>query len=115
MKITITFRHLESTESIKNHIQEKLQKLEKYLIRPIEVHVILSIEKFRQQCEITLYARNLHVTAKEVSENLYTSIDEAMHKLERQVKKHKEIIKEHKHHHSPVRILKPTDENLTTG
>ncbi|MBI4412327.1 MAG: ribosome-associated translation inhibitor RaiA [Deltaproteobacteria bacterium] len=98
MNVTVTFRHLEATEAIKNHVEDKLEKFKKYLIRPIEAHVILSVEKFRHQCEITLAARDFRAMAIEVSDDLYTSIDKAVHKLERQVKKHKEIVKEHKHH-----------------
>jgi putative sigma-54 modulation protein len=95
----VTFRHILATDSIKNHVSDKLEKFKKYLIRPIEAHVILSVEKkIRQQCEITLSARDFHATAVETSDDLYTSIDKAIHKIERQVKKHKEIVKEHKNH-----------------
>lgn len=98
MNVTVTFRHLQATDAIKNHVEDKLSKFKKYLIRPIEAHVILSVEKFRHQCEVTLAARDFRAMALEVSDDLYTSIDQAVHKLERQVKKHKEIVKEHKHH-----------------
>lgn len=96
MQITMTFRHLEATNAIKEHIEDKMEKFKKYLIRPIEAHVILTVEKIRQQCEITLSARNFHATAVETNTDMYTSIDKAVHKLERQVKKHKEKVKEHK-------------------
>lgn len=98
MKIIVTFRHMQATNAIKSHIEQKLEKFKKYLIRPINAHVILSVEKIRQQCEITLKARNFHATAVKVNHDLYTSIDKAVHKIERQVIKHKEIVKEHKNH-----------------
>lgn len=98
MEITVTFRHMQATDAIKSHVEQKLRKFKKYLIRPINAHVILSVEKIRQQCEITLKARDFHATAVEINHDLYTSIDKAVHKIERQVVKHKEIIKEHKHH-----------------
>lgn len=98
MKMTVTFRHLQTTEAIKQHVEDKLEKFKKYLIKPIEAHVILSVEKFRQQCEVTLMARDFRATAMDTSDDLYTSIDRTMHKIERQLKKHKEIVKEHKHH-----------------
>lgn len=107
MHVTITFRHLETTEAIKTHIEEKLERFKKYLIHPIEAHVILSIEKFRHQCEITLSARHFHATAIETNHNMYTSIDKAVSKLERQVKKHKEIIKKHKFHQNQLDRLAP--------
>ncbi|MBI2339827.1 MAG: ribosome-associated translation inhibitor RaiA [Deltaproteobacteria bacterium] len=98
MNVTVTFRHIQATEAIKTHVEDKLDHLKKYLIRPIEAHVILSVEKFRHKCEITLTARDFRAMALEVSEDLYASIDKAAHKLERQVRRHKEIVKEHKNH-----------------
>lgn len=98
MHITVTFRHIEPTEGIKKHVEDKVALIKKYLIKPIEVHVILSVEKFRHQCEVVLSEGQFRATAVETSENLYTSIDLALHKIERQVRKHKEIVKDHKNH-----------------
>jgi len=93
---------MESTEALKNHVEDKISKLDKYLIKPVEAHVILSVEKIRQQCEIVITANNLRTTAVETSENLYAAIDMAVQKVERQLKKHKEQLKEHKHHQEIV-------------
>jgi putative sigma-54 modulation protein len=98
MQVHVTFRHLESTESLNNYVQEKLLKLNKYFIKPVDAHVILSVEKFRQQCEIVLTARDFRTTAHEVSDDMYHSIDLSINRLTTQVRKHKEIIKEHKGH-----------------
>lgn len=112
MNITVTFRHIESTEAIKAHVEDKLEKFKKYLISPIDVHVILSVEKFRQKCEIILTSKHFRATAVETSENLYTSIDQAEYKLERQLKKHKEILKEHKHLKSVGQTAMMAEEKL---
>ena len=98
MQISVTFRHVEPTEAIKKHVEEKVSHIKKYLIKPIDVHVILSVEKFRHQCEVVLAEGHFRATALETDENLYSSIDLALHKIERQVRKHKEIVKEHKNH-----------------
>lgn len=98
MNINITFRHLDATDAIKDHVEGKLEKFKKYLIRPIDVHVILEVEKIRQKCEITLQAKDFSAVAHEESEDMYASIDNAVHKLERQMQKHKEKIKHHKGH-----------------
>lgn len=105
MKLTITFRHIEPTESLKAHVEDKLEKVKKFLIKPIEAHVILSVEKFRQQCEITISAKDFKGTALETSDNLYASIDQAAHKIERQLQKHKDILKEHHKHHLPIHTV----------
>ena len=112
MHITVTFRHLEATDSIKKHVEEKLEKFKKFLIHPIEAHVILSVEKFRKQCEITLSAPNFHATALTTDEDLYAAIDISEHKLERQLRKHKEIIKEHKHHPSHQDVIAALNVSL---
>ena len=100
MHVSITFRHLEATEALKNHVEEKMEKLNKFLVHPTECHVILCVEKFRHQCEVTLKGGQLHLTALATDENMYASIDLAAHKLENQIRKHKEIMKQHKNHMS---------------
>lgn len=98
MNITVVFRHMAASDAVKRHIEEKLEKIKKYLIHPIEAHVVVSVEKFRQQCEVVVKARDFHAQALEVNDDLFTSIDKSIHKIERQVSKHKEIVKEHKGH-----------------
>src|SRR3989338_887910 len=98
MVIAITFRHINPTEAVKQHVEEKVGRIKKLLIKPIDVHVILSAEKFRHQCEVILSEGHFRATAVETSESLYAAIDLALHKIERQVRKHKEIVKEHKNH-----------------
>ena len=48
MDITVTFRHMEPTESLRTYAEEKVSKIKKYLDFPIEAHVVLTVEKFRQ-------------------------------------------------------------------
>lgn len=96
MEITVTFRHLESTDALRDYAQEKVSRIKKYVGTPAEVAVVLSLEKRRHTAEITLNTDGITINAKEVTEDMYSSIDLAVDKLERQVKKHKEKIKDHK-------------------
>jgi len=48
MDITVTFRHMEPSESLRNYAEEKVSKINKYLDFPIEAHVVLAVEKFRR-------------------------------------------------------------------
>lgn len=105
MKTTITFRHMDVSEALRNHVNAHLEHLQKFLIKPIECHVILSVEKFRHRAEIILVEQNLHAKADEVSDDMYKTVDAAITKIESQVKKHKQKIQEHhKHHHSTQEI-----------
>lgn len=96
MQVMVTFRHVEPTEGLRQHAEEKVQRVHKYLRRPIEAHVILSVEKQRHIAEVQLSANHLNVTATEETDDLYSAIDLAMSKIERQVKKHTAKIRAHK-------------------
>lgn len=96
MQVMVTFRHVEPTEGLRQHAEEKVQRVHKYLRRPIEAHVILSVEKQRHICEVQLTANHLNITATEETGDLYSAIDLAITKIERQVKKHTAKYKEHK-------------------
>ena len=54
MQISVTFRHRESDEGVKDYVRDRVEKLEKYLENPMEIHVVLTSEKFRQIAEITV-------------------------------------------------------------
>jgi putative sigma-54 modulation protein len=96
MRINITARHFELTQALEDHIRDRLWTLKKYFERLIDAHVILSVEKYRQIAEITLRVSRLTLASKEESENMYTSIDHAVDKLERQVKRYKQRLVNHK-------------------
>ena len=96
MDISVTFRHLESTDALRDYAREKVSRIKKYVGTPADVAVVLSLEKHRHQAEITLNTNGITVNAKDVTEDMYAAIDLAVDKLERQVKKHKEKIKDHK-------------------
>jgi len=96
MQVMVTFRHVEPTDGLRQHAEEKVQRVHKYLRRPIEAHIILSVEKQRHIAEVQLSANHLNVTATEETNDLYSAIDLAMSKIERQVKKHTAKFKDHK-------------------
>lgn len=85
MNITITFRHLEATDSIKAYANDKASKLQKFLKQPMTVKVTLSLEKHEHVAEIQLSSGSEHLEAKEASSDMYASIDRCIDKLERQI------------------------------
>ena len=90
MKVHITSRHEKLTEGLKNNIEEKIQRVERYLGKITEAHVILNFEKSVHICEVTLVAKGLKLSAKAVSRDMYQSIDAALTRLETQAKKQKD-------------------------
>jgi putative sigma-54 modulation protein len=97
MQINVTFRHVEPTTALRTHAEEKLDRMvKKYLHRPVDAHVILSVSKERHAAEITLQADQVTMFAKEETTDLYAAIDLAVAKLEHQAQKLREKRKEHK-------------------
>ncbi len=97
MHVTVTFRHMESSEPLKQYAEEKTRRIEKYLDEPIEVHWVLFVEKIRHIAEATVVAKNISINAREETQDMYSAIDLAMDKLEKQVRRHKEKMKNRKH------------------
>ncbi len=84
------------TEGMKEHISEKLEKLEKYAPRIVEAHVFLKKEKYLFYAEITLLAKGLRSYGDAGSkENVFAALDQAYVRVEKQLKKFREKIKDH--------------------
>jgi len=96
MKISVTFRNTEGDDWHKEYIDQRLKKLEKYLDTPVEARVVLSVEKFRNVAEVNLMANGQTLNAKEEAKEMNLAIDNAVEKIERQLKKRKERTRGHK-------------------
>lgn len=95
MEPTFTFRNLDASDTIKEHTRQKISKLDKYLLKPIAAHVILSVDRHEHKAEITLVDMGREYVGVERSSDMLASIDNAVHKIERQLRKHKEKVKDH--------------------
>jgi putative sigma-54 modulation protein len=102
MQVMVTFRHVEPTEGLRHHAEEKVRHAVRFLRRPIEAHVILSVEKQRHIAEVQMTGSRLNLTATEETGDLYSAIDLAVSKVERQVKKHLAKVKDRKTNTHPA-------------
>ncbi len=100
MKISVTFRNAEGEDWQKEYVEERLNKLKRYIDNPVDARVILSVEKFRNSAEINLLANGLNINSKEEDKDMHLAIDNAIEKIERQLKKHKEKIRGFKANHA---------------
>jgi putative sigma-54 modulation protein len=100
MRVTVTFRHIEATEALRKYAQDKLQRLSKYLHRPMDAHVILSVLKKNHRAEINLSANGTSLFSEDETNDLYSAIDLALDKIERQVKKLNAKRKNHQAEHT---------------
>ena len=96
MDITVTFRHTEPIESLREYAKEKVSKINKYLDSPVEAHIVLSVEKFRHQAGVTLIMNGTRMKAEEETGDMYSAIDQVMDKIEKQVKRRLSKIRDHR-------------------
>ena len=89
MKFIILGKNIEVTEGLKNAVEDKIGKLEKYFTPETEVHVTLSVEKDRQKIEVTIPVKGNIIRSEQVSNDMYVSIDLVEEIIERQLKKYK--------------------------
>lgn len=88
--ITVTGRHLVVTPAIKDYVIKKIEGLHLAYPKIIEAHIILEVDKYRHVAEVILNCCN-HITieAREISHDLYASIDNVMSKIARRMRKYK--------------------------
>ncbi len=96
MQVSVTFRHVEATDALRVHAERRVERIAKYVHRPIDAHVILSVNKRRHGAEIVLNADRTTLSAKEETGDLYSAIDLAAEKLVQQARKHTSKLKDHK-------------------
>lgn len=96
MQISVSFRNLDPSDHLKSYAENKMARFKKYMEEPIEIYLVLSIQKFRHLADVTISANGLKIKAQEETGDLYSAIDMVLDKIEKQVKRHREKIKDHK-------------------
>ena len=92
MKFIIVGRNVEVTPGLKQAVEDKIGKLEKYFKPETEVHVTLSVEKDRQKIEVTIPVKGNIIRSEQVSTDMYVSIDLVQEVIERQLMKYRKKI-----------------------
>src|SRR5262245_19950107 len=93
MRIHMTGRQIEVTESLKQAAEDRLARLEKYLDGGGEAHVILAVEKRRHRAEIVVRDRRTTLSAAGETQDMYSTLILVGDRLERQARKHREKTK----------------------
>ncbi len=96
MQINLSGHHVEITDSMRNYVNEKIEKLDRHFDQALDIHVVLTVEKLRHKAEATLHVSGNSLHADSVQEDMYAAIDGLVDKLDRQGKKHKEKLKNHR-------------------
>lgn len=97
MKISIRGDKLEVTKAIKEYIEGKLSKLDKYFDNPSEIncHVLIKAKNNEQTVEVTVPTSRFTLRAEEKHEDLYAAVDLIIDKLERMIRKNKTRLNKH--------------------
>jgi putative sigma-54 modulation protein len=108
MQTSVTFKNIDPSDHLKSYVKDKLNRFDKYLDNPAEASVVLSVEKFRHIAEINIIGDRLNINGKEETNNdMYSAIDIALNKLEKQIKKNKQKSRERRNN-SKASIKKMT-------
>ncbi len=89
MQKSVTFINLDSSEALKAYAFEKLDRFDRFLHNPAKANVVLTVEKFRHIAEINISADGFAINAHEETSDMYSAIDMALDKIDKQIKKNK--------------------------
>lgn len=89
MKLTIKGRNTEVTDALRDYVNKRFTKLEKYFANELTGTVTLIIEKDKHVAEATIPINRYILRAETTSDDMYASIDSVVEKIERQVRKYK--------------------------
>ena len=103
MQTSVTFKNIDPSESLKSYVQDKLNRFDRFLDNPAEANVVLSVEKFRHIAEINITGDRLKINGKEETNDMYSAIDMVLDKLEKQIKRSKEKIRDRRGNRGAVR------------
>jgi putative sigma-54 modulation protein len=97
MDITISFRHIDADEEIKVYIEEKMARLQKHIETPLDVHVVLSLErKYRHRVDVMFTINGVVINAHEVMDDTRAAVDKILDKLERRLTKYRDKLKKYR-------------------
>lgn len=97
MQVSVTGRNIDVTPPLREYVDNKLNKVKRHFDHLIDVHVILEVDKHDQRAEAAVTGSRTRLFAEARSQDMYAAIDAMVDKLDRQVLKHKEKLKDHSH------------------
>ncbi len=97
MDITISFRHINHDDGLKRYVEEKLSRLKKYVESPLDVHVVLSLErKYRQRVDVMFTLNGVVINAHEVQGDMRAAVDAIVDKLETRLSRYRDKVKQYR-------------------
>jgi putative sigma-54 modulation protein len=95
MQLSVTGQQIDVTESLRNYVSSKIDKIERHFDLVSDIHCILKVEKLRHTAEATVSVNGGKIFADSTEVDMYAAIDGLVDKLDRQVRKYKEKMVDH--------------------
>lgn len=102
MKISVSFKNIDRSESLKEYVEEKSLALKTFFDGKLTLHWNFSIEHKAKVAHCHLTGNHMDYFGEGSTDDFHASVDEAISKLEKQVRKHKEIVSNHHHKQKPL-------------
>jgi putative sigma-54 modulation protein len=102
MQLNVSGHHVEVTDSMRDYVEKKFERIGRHFDQVIDMHCVLTVEKLRQKAEATLHVSGTAIHADATEESMYAAIDRLTDKLDRRIKKHKEKRNAHRVIQPPV-------------
>ena len=102
MEVMISGKQLEITPALKEYVENRAEKIKKYTSKATHVTFTLKVEKYRHLAEVVVKVKGYILQAEQETDAMYASVDKAMTKIERQLKKHKEKLCDHRTHNGTI-------------
>ncbi len=96
MQTSVTFKNIDTSDHLSDYISNKLDRFDKLLDNPASANVVLRVEKFRHIAEVNIFGDRLNIVGKEETEDMYSAIDKVLDKIDIQIKKNREKIRNRK-------------------
>ncbi len=100
MEVMITGKQLDVTPALKEYVETRAKKIEKYTTNATKAIFTLKVEKYRHLAEVLVKVNGFILQSEQETDEMYVSVDKAISKIERQLKKHKEKLHNHRVQHN---------------
>jgi putative sigma-54 modulation protein len=113
MNITVYGKNIILTEALKDVATKKISRLDKFFHNDVEAKVVLSVERKKQKVEVTIPFNGRILRVEEASDDMYSSIDDSVEALEKQIRKYKTKLEDRKYNSESIKFenIEPLDDS----
>lgn len=96
MKVDFTFKHVDTSESLMEYARDRIEKIAKFELNPMDIHFTISMQRHECIVEVNVIEGRRKFKALATSDDFYRSVEMVVNKLSRQMSKDKRRLKGHK-------------------